>query len=400
MTKSRHPANRLARAMTKMMGGDASAGLLLIAVAAAAVILANSPLDHAYHALFHAPWRWTPVPKLDTLHLWINDGLMAVFFFVVGLEIKREVLQGELSDARKRRLPVAAAAAGMAAPALVYLLIAGTAQPLSRGWAIPAATDIAFAVGVLGLAGKGLPSSLRLFLLSVAIVDDLGAVAIIALFYTASIALTWAFGALAFFFAMIVANRAGLSRLPVYILLSLGLWFCLLHSGIHATIAGVLAALTIPLRNDARGDSMLLRLEHALVPWNSYIIVPLFGFANAGVTLGGGSASLLAGLPLAVALGLFLGKQAGIMAALFACQRLGLAPLPKGASWLQLWGLALLCGVGFTMSLFIGALAFPDHPELSEEAKLGVLSGSLLSSLLGFAVLRWARRGGAASGAA
>jgi NhaA family Na+:H+ antiporter len=395
MPKSRHAANRFARAMSRVLGGEASAGLLLIAVAAAAVAMANSPLDHAYHALFHAPWRWTPIPKLDTLHLWINDGLMAVFFFVVGLEIKREVLQGELSDARKRRLPVAAAIAGMAAPALVYLLIAGTAHPLSRGWAIPAATDIAFAVGVLGLAGTGLPSSLRLFLLSVAIVDDLGAVAIIALFYTASIDLTWALGALACFAAMIAANRARLSRLPVYLVLSLGLWFCLLHSGIHATIAGVLAALAIPLRNDAKGDSMLLRLEHALVPWNSYVIVPLFGFANAGVTLGGGSASVLAGLPLAVALGLFLGKQAGVMGALFACQKLGVAPLPKGANWLHLWGLALLCGVGFTMSLFIGALAFPNHPELVEEAKLGVLAGSLLSSLLGFAVLRWARSGGA-----
>jgi NhaA family Na+:H+ antiporter len=400
MTKSRHPANRLARAMTKAMGGDASAGLLLIGVAVAAVILANSPLEHAYHALFHAPLGWSPIPKLDTLHLWINDGLMAVFFFVVGLEIKREVLQGELSDARKRRLPVAAAVAGMAAPALVYLLIAGTAQPLSRGWAIPAATDIAFAVGVLGLAGKGLPSSLRLFLLSVAIVDDLGAVAIIALFYTASIDLTWGLGALAFFAAMIAANRAGLARLPIYLLLSLGLWFCLLHSGVHATIAGVLAALTIPLHNNARGDSMLLRLEHALVPWNSYLIVPLFGFANAGVTLGGGSASLAGGLPLAVALGLFVGKQAGVLGALFACRKLEIAPLPKGASWLQLWGLALLCGVGFTMSLFIGALAFPDHPELVVEAKLGVLAGSLLSSLLGFAILRWTVRSGGAASAA
>jgi NhaA family Na+:H+ antiporter len=400
MHKTRHPANRLARGMTKMMGGEAAAGLLLIAVAVAAMVAANSPLDHAYHALFHAQWQWSPVPKLDTLHLWINDGLMAVFFFVVGLEIKREVLQGELSDARKRRLPIAAAAAGMALPALVYLLIAGTGQPLSRGWAIPAATDIAFAVGVLGLAGKGLPSSLRLFLLSVAIVDDLGAVAIIALFYTASVELSWALGALAMLAAMILANRAGLSRLTVYVLLSVGLWFCLLHSGIHATIAGVAAALTIPLRNDARGDSMLLRLEHALVPWNSFVIVPLFGFANAGVALGGGSANLLGGLPLAVALGLFVGKQAGVMGALFTCQKLGLAPLPKGASWLQLWGLALLCGVGFSMSLFIGALAFPNQPELIEEAKLGVLAGSLLSSLLGFAVLRWARGGGAASGAA
>jgi NhaA family Na+:H+ antiporter len=400
MLLPRHFANMLARRISQVLGGETSAGLLLIGVAVAAVLAANSPLRHAYHDLFHTTLAWTPVPKLDTAHVWINDALMAVFFFVVGLEIKREVLAGELSDAAKRRLPVLAAAAGMAMPALVYLLVAGKGggQVLQQGWAIPAATDIAFAVGVLALVGKRIPPSLRLFLLTVAIVDDLGAVTIIAVFYTPTLDLAWSIGALAFFAGLVAANRARVASVPLFLALGLGLWACVLYSGIHATIAGVLAAFTVPLRNDRHGDSMLLRLEHALTPWNSFVIVPLFGFANAGVALGGlGLGALVDPLPLAIALGLFVGKQAGIMAALFACRRLGLAPLPAGASWLQLWGMAILCGIGFTMSLFIGPLAFPAHPSLAEEAKLGVLAGSLLSSLLGFAVLRLAPSAAAAA---
>ncbi|VWX47029.1 Na(+)/H(+) antiporter NhaA 1 [Novosphingobium sp. 9U] len=388
---SRHPANRLASAINRIARGEAAGGLLLIAVAAAAMLAANSPLQHGYHELFHAALPWSPVPKLDTLHLWINDALMAVFFFVVGLEIKREVLQGGLSDPRRRRLPVFAAAAGMAMPALVYLLVAGDGGEVPRGWAIPAATDIAFAVGVLGLIGKRVPASLRLFLLTVAIVDDLGAVTIIAVFYTPSVDLAWGLGALAFFAGLVAANRSRVRRVPVFLLLGLGLWLCVLYSGIHATIAGVLAAFTVPLRNNAAGDSMLLRLEHALVPWNSFVVVPLFGFANAGVALAGaGLSAVLDPVPLAIALGLFAGKQLGIMAALVAARALGFAALPAGASWMQLWGMAILCGIGFTMSLFIGALAFPHHPQLVEEAKLGVLAGSLLSALLGYAVLRLA----------
>jgi NhaA family Na+:H+ antiporter len=376
-----------------MLGGETSGGVLLIAVAAAAVLAANSPLQHAYRGIFHDTLPWTPIPKLDTVHLWINDGLMAVFFFVVGLEIKREVLSGELSDARKRRLPVLAAAAGMACPALVYLLAVGWngGQVMQQGWAIPAATDIAFAVGVLGLLGPRIPASLRLFLLTVAIVDDLGAVAIIAVFYTPSLDLPWSIGALGFFAALVGANKWHVASLPVFLILGLGLWFCVLHSGIHATIAGVVAAFTVPLHNDRRGDSMLLRLEHALTPWNSFVIVPLFGFANAGVALGGmGLSTLVDPLPLGIALGLFAGKQIGVMVALLACRAFGLAPLPPGASWLQLWGMAMLCGIGFTMSLFIGPLAFPGHPLLAEEAKLGVLAGSLFSAIAGYAMLRLA----------
>tara|TARA_R110002167_G_scaffold83585_4_gene226983 strand:- start:256 stop:1404 length:1149 start_codon:yes stop_codon:yes gene_type:complete len=374
------------------MGGEASAGILLIIVAALAMIIVNVGWSHEYHELFHGELAWTPVAKLDTLHLWINDALMAIFFFVVGLEIKREILDGELSNAAKRRLPVLAAAAGMGVPALIYLVVAGTGQPMHRGWAIPAATDIAFAVGVLGLLGNRVPASLRLFLLTVAIVDDLGAVAIIAIFYTAQIKLLWGIAALVLLGGLILLNRRKVFYLPAYLLLGLGLWYCILNSGIHATIAGVVFAFTIPLKNSPRGDSMLLRLEHALVPWNSYVIVPLFGFANAGVALAGiGLSGLLDPIPLGVALGLFFGKQIGIFAAIVASDRIGFAPRPAGASWVQLWGTSVLCGIGFTMSLFIGALAFPHRPHLVEEAKLGVLLGSFLSSLLGYAILRLAK---------
>ena len=394
MTLQRHFANQLARNFTKLMGGEASAGILLILVAAAAMAMANSPWAEAYHYVFHHRFSWTPVSHLNSLHLWINDALMAVFFFVVGLEIKREVLDGELSNAAKRRLPVLAAAAGMLAPALVFILLAGQEPPASNGWAIPAATDIAFAVGVLALVGKRIPPSLRLFLLTVAIVDDLGAVIIIAVFYTEIDAgtLYWGIGAMVFLAGLVLANRRRVHRLWIYLLLGLGLWYCVLNSGIHATIAGVIFAFTIPLRPLHRGDSMLLRLEHALVPWNSYLIVPLFGFANAGVALGAiGLDNLLDPVPLGVLLGLFLGKQIGIFSAIVVADRIGFAPRPEGASWVQLWGMAVLCGIGFTMSLFIGALAFPRHPQLVEEAKLGVLCGSLLSSLLGYTILRLAK---------
>jgi len=391
MSRHRHFANRIAGAAARLFGGDAGAGVLLIVVAIAAMIAANSALAEGYHALFHAPFAWTPIAKLDTLHLWVNDSLMAVFFFVVGLEIKREILAGALADARQRRLPVLAAAAGMAAPALVYLGIAGTALPLQRGWAIPAATDIAFAVGVLGLLGKRVPASLRLFLLTVAIVDDLGAVAIIALFYAEKVEPGWLLAAGALLAMLIALGRRNTPSAGPYLLLAAALWFCVLNSGVHATIAGVLAAFAIPLKINARGDSLLLRLEHALVPWNAYLIVPLFGFANAGVSLAAiGPGGMAGALPLGVAAGLFVGKQCGIFGAIALADRTGFAARPAGASWLQLWGVAVLCGIGFTMSLFIGALAFPAHPALVEEAKLGVLAGSLLSAVLGYAILRLA----------
>ncbi len=390
MPRNRDPFGRISRYLARLFGGEAGAGVLLILTAAAALLWANSAHGSGYFALFNDPLGWTPIHKLNSWHLWINDGLMAVFFFVVGLEIKREVLDGELATPARRRLPVLAAGFGMAVPAALYLFVAQGQPELVNGWAIPAATDIAFAVGVLALVGKRARPALRLFLLTVAIVDDLGAVLIIALFYTAKLKLVWLGVAAVMLAALLVLNRRGHTRLLPYILLAVALWYAVLHSGVHATIAGVLAALTVPLALDKQGDSPLLRLEHALVPWNGFLIVPLFGFANAGVALTGiGVTGLLAPLPLAIAAGLFLGKQIGIFGAIVLADKTGFAPRPAGASWMQLWGVSLLCGIGFTMSLFIAALAFPGAPALVEEAKLGVIGGSLLSALLGFAVLRF-----------
>ena len=393
-----------ARPFKALFDSDAFAGVLLIAVAVLAIAAANSPFAATYHALFHDPLPWTPIPKLDTLHAWINDALMAVFFFVVGLEVKREMIAGNLADARTRRLPVLAAAAGMAAPAAVYFAVAGMIVPaavylaiagadpmLQQGWAIPAATDIAFAMGVVGLLANRVPAALRLFLLTVAIVDDIGAVLIIALVYTAGIDMAWLLAALLVFAAMLALNRSGVARIWPYVVAAAALWFCVLNSGVHATVAGVVAALTIPLRR-REGGSMVETMEHALVGWNAHVIVPLFGFANAGVALAGlGLAALAEPLPLAVGAGLVIGKQLGIFGSIVLADRLGFAPRPAGASWAQVWGTAMLCGIGFTMSLFIGALAFPRAPELVEEAKLGVLAGSLVSALLGYLVLRLAR---------
>jgi NhaA family Na+:H+ antiporter len=366
---------------------EAAPGVVLMTCAAIALLLANSPLQHAWHDLFHTALPWTPVAKLDNAHLWINDGLMAVFFFVVGLEIKREVLAGELSDAQRRRLPIIAALAGMAMPALVYLAITRGEPALQSGWAIPSATDIAFAIGVLALAGKGLPPSLRLFLLTVAIVDDLGAVMVIAFFYTSGIKLAWLGASAAILGLLILANRFGARSIWPYLLGAIALWFTVLHSGVHATIAGVLAALTVPLALNRHHDSPLLRLEHALVAPNGFLIVPLFGLANAGVHLGlpeGGSLALALG----IGAGLVLGKQVGILGSILLAERFGVARRPDGASIRQLWGIALLCGIGFTMSLFIAGLAFPSDPLLVEEAKLGILGGSAVSAIAGLLLLR------------
>lgn len=370
--------------------GDASAGILLILVAAAAMIAANSALAETYHGLFHNTLGWTPIPKLDTLHLWINDGLMAIFFFVVGLEVKREWIEGQLSSAEQRRLPVMAAVAGMIVPAAIYYaFVTGEgADELVRGWAIPAATDIAFAMGVLGLLGNRVPASLRLFLLTVAIVDDIGAVLVIAFFYTANLKVMWLVAAAVTVAVMFGLNRAKVSAYWPYILLALVLWYFVLNSGVHATIAGVLAALTIPMRGK-NDDTMLEHLEHGLAPWSAYLVVPVFGFANAGVAFAGlGMDALLDPLPLAIAAGLFLGKQIGIFGIVFTADRLGIANRPENASWPEIWGVSILCGIGFTMSLFVSGLAFTGNDLLIEEAKIGILLGSLISSVVGFTILR------------
>jgi NhaA family Na+:H+ antiporter len=388
------PARR--SALRHFLASEAAGGLLLMAAAALALIVANGPLGDAYHHALHDETGPVLTPKLGpmTVHLWINDGLMAVFFLLVGLEIKREFVDGQLSTWEKRRLPVIAAVAGMAVPAALYLGIAGGDPALTRGWAIPAATDIAFAIAVLALLGSRAPASLKLFLTTVAIADDLGAVAIIALAYTDALDLV-ALGAAAVILAGLWAmGRSGMTRLWPYLLGAALLWYAILLSGVHATVAGVLAAMVIPLRRtpgapDAE-DSVLHRLEHGLAPWVAFLIVPLFGFANAGVSLAGvDPALLLSPLPLGIAAGLFLGKQIGIFGAVRLAVALGVASRPRGATWLQIYGVALLCGIGFTMSLFIGGLAFPGQPELVEQAKIGTLAGSLLSALVGYALLRF-----------
>lgn len=382
-------------ALRQFLASEAAGGILLIGAAILALLAANLPAAaDAYAHFVHAETGPVLTPKLGvmTVHLWVNDGLMAIFFLLVGLEIKRELVDGELSRPADRRLPVIAAAFGMAVPAAFYFALTSSADGLARGWAIPAATDIAFAIGVLALLGSRAPASLKLFLTTVAIVDDMGAVAIIALFYTASLNVIALAAAAAIFAAMVGMNRAGVMRLSPYLIGFALLWYAVLLSGVHATVAGVLAALTVPTkptpgRPDAE-DSPLHILEHALAPWVAYAIVPLFGFVNAGVAFGG--APVFAPLPLGVAAGLFLGKQLGVFGAVWGTVKLGLAPKPAGANWPQIYGVALLCGIGFTMSLFIGGLAFGASPELIDEVKIGVLGGSLLSALAGFAVLRLA----------
>ena len=376
------------RPFRALFQSDAKEGILLIFVAIAAMAVANSALGGAYHTLFDSRLAWSPVPKLDSLHMWINDALMVVFFFVVGLEVKREVLIGDLSDGKTLRLPVMAAFAGMAVPAAIYLAIVGDDALLRRGWAIPSATDIAFAMGVVGLLGKRIPAGARLFLLTVAIVDDIGAVLIIALFYTSQLKLLWLFASVAAFGALMLLNWYGINRRRWYVIGTAVLWLCVLHSGVHATIAGVLAAFTIPMRT--RDNVPLLEnFEHKLVGWNAYVVVPLFGFANAGVDLRGvGFGSLLLPLPLAIAAGLVVGKQAGIFGAVLLADKLGISPRPGGINWIQTWGIATLCGIGFTMSLFIATLSYFGNAELYNEAKIGVLSGTLVSLLLGYVILR------------
>ena len=367
----------------RFLGTQAAGGIVLILAAAAAMLVANSPAGSLYFDLLHAE-----VGPLNVLH-WINDALMALFFLLVGLEIKREFVSGHLARWSDRILPFIAAAAGMAVPALIYLALTGETPGLSRGWAIPTATDIAFAIGVLALLGSRAPASLKLFLTTVAIVDDMGAVAIIALAYTPAISGPALLAAALIFAAMIALGRLGTRALWPFLLLAAGLWVTVLLSGVHATIAGVLAAFAIPIGKEGE-RSTLHRLEHALHPWVAFGIVPLFGFANAGVSFAGiGLAGLFAPLPLGIATGLFLGKQIGIFGSVRLAVAFGLAERPSGARWIQVYGVALLCGIGFTMSLFIGGLAFHD-PRLGDEVRIGVLAGSLLSAMCGFAVLRWA----------
>lgn len=376
-------------ALRRFLDGQSSAGLMLMGAAALALIVANSPLGPGYQELLHAK-----AGPLSVSH-WINDGLMAFFFLLVGLEIKREVVDGQLSTWPRRALPGIAAAGGMVVPALIFL--AFNQGPTAHGWAIPAATDIAFALAVISLLGPRVPSSLRVFLAALAIIDDLGAVVIIALFYTYGISIIDLAGALAVVMVLIALNRSGVTRLTPYLVLGAVLWVLMLRSGIHATLAGVLLAFTIPMkrtpaRPDAETNSALHRLERALHLPIGFFIVPIFGLANAGVRLIDLPAeSLATPVTLGVGLGLFFGKVVGIFGFSTLAIRLGLADMPIYAGRVQLAGTALLCGIGFTMSIFITLLAFPTDPAAQAQAKIGILAGSLLSGLAGYALLRWAR---------
>jgi NhaA family Na+:H+ antiporter len=376
---------------------EAAGGIVLMAAAVAALIVANSTLYPWYSNLLYAPTGPVLSEKLGpmNMHLWINDGLMAIFFLLVGLEIKREFVDGRLVSWDQRRLPFIAAAGGMAAPALVYLAITQSSPDLASGWAIPAATDIAFAIGVMALLGKRVPTALKLFLTTVAIIDDMGAVIIIAVAYTASIKGLSLLAAAAILGGMFFLNRSGVRHLGIYLIGFAMLWYAVLLSGVHATVAGVLAAFAVPVIKTPGAvdspDSPLHKLEHALHPWVAFAIVPIFGFANAGISLDGVSTNVLfTALPLGIAAGLVLGKQSGIFGLIWISVKLGIANKPRGTTWLQIYGMAALCGIGFTMSLFIGMLAFADSAQLVEDAKIGILTGSIVSGVIGYLVLRFA----------
>ncbi|HMK68438.1 MAG TPA: Na+/H+ antiporter NhaA [Stellaceae bacterium] len=369
---------------------EAGGGVILMTATAAALIVANSVLEPLYLSFLdlHASMRVGTFEIDKPLLLWINDGLMALFFLVVGIEIKREVYEGGLSELRLAALPVLGAIGGMVAPALIFVAFdAGDAEAI-RGWAIPCATDIAFALGILALAGPRLPPSLRVFLLALAIIDDLGAILIIAILYTSDLSLP-ALALAGFFLAVLLAlNFAGVTRLSIYITAGFLLWVCVLKSGVHATLAGVAVGLAVPLRADASGESPSHRLEHILQPWVVFCILPVFAFGNAGVRFEGLSlASLLQPVPLGIACGLFFGKQIGVAGTVWVAIRLGFGALPQGANWVQFYGMAMLTGVGFTMSLFIGTLAF-EAPAYEPLVRMGVLLGSGLSAIGGFTLLR------------
>ncbi|TPM25680.1 Na+/H+ antiporter NhaA [Mesorhizobium sp. B2-3-5] len=371
----------------EFLDSEAAGGIILMVAAALALIVANSPLAETYFSVLHAY-----LGPLSISH-WVNDGLMAVFFLLVGLEIKREMLDGQLSTWPRRVLPGIAAAGGMVVPALVYVAINRNNGPALSGWAIPTATDIAFALGVLSLLGSRVPASLKVFLTALAIIDDLGAVIIIAIFYTSGLSLAYLGAAFAVIAALIMLNRMRVMTLVPYLVLGAILWVLVLKSGVHATLAGVALALTIPLERAAGighdlEHSPLHRLEHGLHKLVAFIVVPIFGFANAGVSLAGLSlGALLEPLTLGVAAGLVVGKLVGVFGSSALAIRLGLADLPAHAGWTHMLGVSLLCGIGFTMSLFIGLLAFASDVALQDAVKVGILAGSFIAAIFGAAVL-------------
>ncbi len=378
MTKNASSNNIIAEFL-KM---EAAGGILLMLAMVLAIISANSFVSIWYAGFFSAEILGLSVTT------WINDGPMAVFFFLVGLELKREFLEGELSDRKKVMLPIVGAAGGMFFPAILYALLNSGDAAAMRGWAIPTATDIAFALGVLTLLGPKIPNALKVFLTSLAIFDDLGAVLIIAFFYTAKISVLALVAAGVCVIALAILNRFHVTAKMPYIAVGLLLWLATLKSGIHATIAGVVLAMFIPLKGKSESETSPLKsLEHSLHSFVAFIILPLFAFANSGLDLRGmGIDQVLHSVPVGVALGLFIGKQAGVFAVCLLAVKFGLAQLPKGVTWLSLYGVCALCGIGFTMSLFIGSLAFQGEQPFDE--RIGIIAGSLLSGIVGFALLR------------
>nr|WP_218178519.1 Na+/H+ antiporter NhaA [Pseudomonas putida] len=381
---------------TRFFQLEAASGLLLIAAAVMALIINNSPLSYLYSGLLDVPVA-VQVGALNIakpLLLWINDGLMALFFLLIGLEVKREVVDGHLSKPAQVILPATAAVGGMVVPALIYWFINRDNPAAVAGWAIPTATDIAFALGVLALLGKRVPVSLKLFLMTLAIIDDLGAIIVIALFYSGTLSSVSLLLAAACLVVLVAMNRLGVVKLGPYMIIGLILWVCVLKSGVHATLAGVALALCIPLRTRNAETSPLLSLEHALHPWVAYAILPIFAFANAGVSLAGMSVdSFTHPVPMGIAVGLLLGKTVGVFGLTWLAVKLRLAALPEGAGWGQILGVAILCGIGFTMSLFVGSLAFaPGSSDYAGMDRMGILTGSFFAAVIGYAVIAMASR--------
>ena len=369
---------------------ESASGLILLFAATIALVISNSNFEGLY---FNTLQKYISLGignfflKLSIIH-WINDVLMTVFFFLVSLEIKREIVQGELSNPKQALLPIIGAVGGMLIPALFYVWINFGSADTLKGWAIPSATDIAFSLGILSLLGSRVPISLKIFLTALAIIDDLGAILIIAFFYSGDLSVSYLSLILISYIFLLMLNKFKVKKFLPYLLIGCFMWFFTYKSGIHATIAGVLLASTIPHRIKDRDFSLLIKLEHAISPYVAFIIMPIFAFANAGVSLDGLSlSSLLKPVPLGILLGLFVGKQLGVMIFSFVAVKLGVAQMPNNSGWLTLYGVSILTGIGFTMSLFVGNLAFVDNIQYIDGVKIGVLAGSLLSTLFGYFIL-------------
>ena len=388
--------------LQKFFTTEAIGGMLLLAAAIMAMVLKNSAYGESYSAFLETPVAIT-IGVMDgaldiekPLLLWVNDGLMAIFFFMIGMEVKREILIGQFSDIKQTILPIIAGIGGIAVPAIFYYLLTIDNPEAIQGWAIPTATDIAFALGILALVGPGVPVALKLFLMTLAIIDDIGALAIIAFFFTSKLSVTAIIVSGISVAALIIMSMRGVTRLAPYIVVGLILWASVLKSGVHATLAGVILGFCIPMGPREPGretESPLQMLIHEVHPWAAFFILPLFAFANAGISLAGMKlADLFTGVPLAIMVGLLVGKQVGVFGFSWLAIKMKLCELPEGISWQQLYGAAILCGVGFTMSLFIGSLAFEEGGVLgtTRPDRLGIIAGSLLAGIAGFVVLKLA----------